>query len=68
MISCMRTTVDLDEELLRRAEAAEPSRTKKELLEKGLRALVAKSAARRLIALAGTMPNVKAPPRRRKWG
>lgn len=60
----MRTTVDLDEELLSEALRVTGARTKTELLELGLRALVARAARERAIALGGTMPDLEAPPRR----
>ncbi len=61
----MRTTLDLDEALLAKAMEVTGARTKTETIERGLRALVEEAARRRLIALMGTVPNAKAPPRRR---
>jgi Arc/MetJ family transcription regulator len=60
----MRTTVDLDEGLVREALRVTGARTKTEVLELGLKALVAKAARERAIALAGSMPALEAPPRR----
>lgn len=62
----MRTTVDLNEELLRQAREHAPELTKTALIEEGLRALVKLRAARRLADAIGTQPSLTAPPRRRK--
>jgi len=61
----MRTTVDLDEELVRNALAASGSRTKTEVLELGLKAVIEGQAKRRLIALRGQLTTGQAPRRRR---
>jgi len=61
----MRTTLDLDEDLLRRALKETGARTKTELLEMGLRALLEREARRRLRALEGKLPGL-APTRRRR--
>jgi Arc/MetJ family transcription regulator len=65
MSSCMRTTLNIDPELLARAQQLSGARTKTETVELGLRALVAREAARRLARLAGSEPALEAPPRRR---
>jgi Arc/MetJ family transcription regulator len=61
----MRTTVDLDEELVRLALAATKLPTKTALIEEGLRSLLRKEAGRQLIALGGSDPRAKGPRRRR---
>lgn len=61
----MRTTLNIDEQLLARAQELAGTRTKTETVEAGLRALVAREAARRLALLAGKHPEVAAAPRRR---
>ena len=61
----MRTTVNIDDQLWEEAWRAIQPATKRALIEAGLRALVARAARRRAIALAGSMPNLEAPPRRR---
>jgi Arc/MetJ family transcription regulator len=61
----MRTTVDLDEDLFQQAQAVTNARTKTEVIERGLRALVEQDARRRLVALRGKMPELRAVPRRR---
>jgi Arc/MetJ family transcription regulator len=62
---CMRTTLDLDEDLIRRALAETGARTKTEVIEMGLRALLEREARRRLKALFGQGPRL-APVKRRK--
>jgi Arc/MetJ family transcription regulator len=61
----MRTTLNLDDALLERARKATGIAEKTALIHAGLEALIAREAARRLAALGGTMPDAKAPPRRR---
>jgi Arc/MetJ family transcription regulator len=61
----MRTTVTLDDELLARAGEAMGTAERSELLHEGLRLIVQRDAARRLIALGGTMPDAQAAQRRR---
>lgn len=61
----MRTTVKLDDDLM--AEASELTNIKDNapLLREALKALIARETALRLIALGGSDPDAKAPPRRR---
>jgi Arc/MetJ family transcription regulator len=61
----MRTTLNLDEDLIREAREFSGIDEKTALVHAGLRELIAKHAARRLAALAGTMPAVTVPQRRR---
>jgi Arc/MetJ family transcription regulator len=61
----MRTTVDLDEELVRNALVASGARTKTEVLELGLKAVIERQAKRRLIALRGQLTTGQAPRRPR---
>jgi Arc/MetJ family transcription regulator len=61
----MRTTVDLDEGLVRDALVATGARTKTEVLELGLKAVIERQAKRRLIALRGQLTIGQAPRRRR---
>lgn len=61
----MRTTLDLDENLVRSALSQTRARTKTEVIEMGLRALLEREARRRLRALEGKMPDLAATPRRR---
>ena len=61
----MRTTLDLDEELIREAVRLTGLRAKNDVIHEGLRALITRERARRLTALGGTMPSAKGSPRRR---
>lgn len=61
----MRTTLNIDDELLERARDATGVKEKTALVEMGLRALVQQGAARRLAALGGKIPGAWAPQRRR---
>ncbi len=61
----MRTTVTLDDELIEEASRATGIVGRTELLREGLKVLIEREAYRRLAALGGTMPNLKAAPRRR---
>jgi len=61
----MRTTLNLDDELIDQARKATGIQEKTALVHEALRQLVAWEAARRLAALGGTMPDLVAAPRRR---
>ena len=61
----MRTTLIIDDELLERARQSTGIREKTALVRAGLQALIAREAAKRLIALGGTEANVRPVPRRR---
>jgi Arc/MetJ family transcription regulator len=61
----MRTTIALDDELVRQAEQYTGIKEKAALVREALRQLVQREAARRLAALGGTMPDLKPIPRRR---
>jgi Arc/MetJ family transcription regulator len=61
----MRTTLDLDEELVKTAMNATKAATKTAVIEEGLRELIARAARERLAALYGSDSRAKAPPRRR---
>jgi hypothetical protein len=64
----MRTTLILRDELIRRAADLTGIREKTALVHAGLEALIAREAARRLAALGGTEPRIRAPRRRRPRG
>ena len=61
----MRTTLDIDEELLQEAMRAAEVSTKTAAVRLGLEALIDRAARRRLAALRGTVPEAAAPRRRR---
>jgi Arc/MetJ family transcription regulator len=61
----MRTTVALDDDLVRAAQEFTGVAEKTALLREALKALVERESARRLASLGGTMPKLKPIPRRR---
>ena len=61
----MRTTINLDQDLLDEASKMTGVSERTALLHEGLRALIQRESARRLALLGGTDPSAKAPPRRR---
>ncbi len=65
MLVHMRTTLDLDPELLDRARELTGIKETTDLVHEGLRSLIAREAARRLARLGGSQPSLRAPPRRR---
>jgi Arc/MetJ family transcription regulator len=64
-IAEMRTTMNLDDELVARAQELTGIRERNTLVRMALEALVAREAARRLARLGGTEPQLKDIPRRR---
>jgi Arc/MetJ family transcription regulator len=61
----MRTTVALDDDLVRTAQEFTGVIEKTALLREALRALIERESARRLASLGGTMPELKKIPRRK---
>lgn len=61
----MRTTIDIDGELLAKALRLTGPMDRTAILSEGLRALIERESARRLARLGGTQPALKAAPRRR---
>ena len=61
----MRTTVNLDEELVKEAMEYSGISNRSELIKAGLTALVERGAARKLARIGGTQPQLKDIPRRR---
>lgn len=61
----MRTTVALDDELVAQAQEFTGLKEKSLLLREALKALVEREAARRLVLLGGSAPDLKSVPRRR---
>jgi Arc/MetJ family transcription regulator len=61
----MRTTVNLDEELIAEARRMTGIQEKATLIHEGLRVLIAREGGRRLARLGGSDPRAKAPRRRR---
>ena len=60
-----RTTVTLEDDLMRKAQAYTGMKEKSALIREALTQLVQREAARRLAVLGGTMPNLERIPRRR---
>jgi Arc/MetJ family transcription regulator len=61
----MRTTIALDDDLVRTAQQFTGVAEKTALVREALKALIERESARRLAALGGTMPGLKKIPRRR---
>jgi Arc/MetJ family transcription regulator len=61
----MRTTLALDDELLKKAQAYTGLREKSAIVREALRALIERESARRLARLGGSEPDLTAVPRRR---
>ena len=61
----MRTTVNLDDELMATAAEMTGIEEKPALLREALKALIAREAARRLARLGGSDPGAVSAPRRR---
>jgi len=60
----MRTTLNIDDELLAEAQRVTGLKEKVALVREGLRALVERESARRLAKLGGSEPQLKPVPRR----
>ena len=63
----MRTTVNLDDELLEEAARLTGTKERTALLHEGLRALIERESARRLARMGGAEPALE-PARRRRAG
>lgn len=61
----MRTTLNLDDKLVERAQRLSGIRGKTAVLHAGLEALIQRESARRLAALGGSEPELQPVPRRR---
>jgi hypothetical protein len=61
----MKTTLNIDDVLLQKAENLTGIHIKTVLVERGLEALIAKESAARLALLGGSQPDLKSIPRRR---
>jgi Arc/MetJ family transcription regulator len=65
MIHMSRTTLNLDGELLKRAQEVTGITQKTAVIHEALRALIASDAAGRLALLGGSQPDLRPIPRRR---
>ncbi|HUJ95093.1 MAG TPA: type II toxin-antitoxin system VapB family antitoxin [Terriglobales bacterium] len=61
----MRTTIALDDDLIRTAQEFTGVVEKTALIREALKALIERESARRLASLGGSMPALKTVPRRR---
>jgi Arc/MetJ family transcription regulator len=61
----MRTTLNIEDELLAKAAELTGIKEKTSLVKLGLEALIARESAKRLAALGGTEKNLEMIPRRR---
>jgi Arc/MetJ family transcription regulator len=62
----MRTTLNINDDLIARAAELTGEQEKTSLVRMGLEALIARESARRLAALGGREPHLD-PPHRRRW-
>ncbi|MCG8526913.1 MAG: type II toxin-antitoxin system VapB family antitoxin [Opitutales bacterium] len=60
----MRTTLNIDDQMLEKAAKLTGIKEKTQLLHEGLKALIQKESARRLALLGGTSPKIEDIPRR----
>lgn len=65
MLMHMRTTLNIDDDLLEKAQQLSGLREKTAIVRAGLEALIARESARRLAALGGTEKALESIPRRR---
>lgn len=65
ILVCMRTTLIIKDELLKKAIEATGITEKTAVIHKGLEALIQNAAKERLIKLGGASPKAKPIPRRR---
>ena len=61
----MRTTINIDNELIERASRLTGIKAKTSLVRLGLEALIARESSKRLAKLGGSEKNLKTIPRRR---
>jgi Arc/MetJ family transcription regulator len=61
----MRTTITIDDQLIKRAQEVTGITERSALITTALIQMIERDAAQRLIALGGSEPDAKAPPRRR---
>lgn len=61
----MRTTINLDEQLISEAQRVTGMKERTALIHEGLKALIQRESARRLARLGGSEPRLRSIPRRR---
>ena len=62
----MRTTINIDDDLLAKAAKLTGPLDRSAMVREGLKALIERESAKRLARLGGTQPSLKAAPRRRQ--
>ena len=65
ILICMRTTLNIDDDLLGRAAKLTGISEKTSLVRRGLEALISQESARRLAELGGSEKGLQSIPRRR---
>ena len=61
----MRTTINLNDELIAEAQRLTGVKERTALIHEGLRVLIERESARRLARMGGTEPDLESVPRRR---
>jgi len=64
-VGTMRTTINLDDDLVNEAQRITGMKERTALIHEGLRALIERESARRLARLGGSEPRLQPVPRRR---
>lgn len=67
ILICMRTTLNIDDDMLNKASRLTGISEKTSLVRLGLQALIAQESSKRLSKLAGTEKKLRLAPRRRSW-
>ena len=62
----MRTTINIDDELLARATSLASQKERTAVISEALKALIERESARRLARLGGSQPALELVPRRRE--
>ncbi|HXE48914.1 MAG TPA: type II toxin-antitoxin system VapB family antitoxin [Ramlibacter sp.] len=62
----MRTTINIDDDLLAKAAKLTGPLDRSAMVREGLQALIQRESAKRLAKLGGTQPKLKPAPRRRQ--
>jgi Arc/MetJ family transcription regulator len=65
ILMCMRTTLNIDDEMLNKASRLTGIKEKTSLVRLGLQALIAQESSKRLSKLGGTEKKLRVIPRRR---
>ena len=65
MLMHMRTTLNIDEDILQKASQLTGIKEKTSLVLMGLKALITQASQKRLIELGGSEPKLRSIPRRR---